>query len=103
MRLQITKFVLVMWISATPLLVATAQAQQPVINFSSSNFEVTERLGSVLISVTRNGDLSNTSTIAYRTDNDGGSSPDCSLFDGFASSRCDYNSAFGTLTFEPGQ
>jgi hypothetical protein len=77
------------------------QAQQTVINFSSPTFEVTERSGSVLIAVTRSGDLSGTSSVNYRTDNDGGNSPDCSAFDGFASSRCDYNSTFGSLTFAP--
>ena len=85
------------------VIVNTVQAQQTVIDFSSPTFEVTERVGSALISVTRSGDLSGTSSINYRTDNDGGSSPDCAAFDGLASSRCDYNSTFGTLTFAPGE
>jgi len=95
--------VLLLSITGWPTAAGAFQAQQPAINFSSPNFEVTERLGSVLISVKRTGELSGTSTINYRTDNDGGSSADCSLFDGLASSRCDYDSAFGTLTFGPGE
>ena len=102
-RRQMIRLLFVLLITTSSALVNAVQAQQTVINLSSATFEVTERLGSVLISVTRSGDLSNTSTINYRTDNDGGSSTDCSLFNGLASSRCDYNSAFGTLPFEPGQ
>jgi hypothetical protein len=89
-------------ISLSIVVIQAAPQAQTVINFGSPNFELAERVGSVLITVVRTGDLSATSTVEFRTD-DTGAPVDCSVFNGLASSRCDFNTAVGTLKFAPGE
>jgi hypothetical protein len=52
--------------------------------------------------VQRSGNVSATSSVDYSTD-DTGTAPTCSEFNGLASSRCDFNTALGTLSFAPGE
>jgi parallel beta-helix repeat protein len=70
--------------SATQL-IATA----PTVQFSSATYSVGEGGGSILITVTRSGDTSGTTTVDYATSN------------GTATSPADYTLATGTLTFAP--
>jgi hypothetical protein len=88
--------------SLSAVVIHAAPQAQTVINFDSPNFELAERVGSVLITVVRSGDLSATSSIEFTTD-DTGSPVDCSVFNGLASSRCDFNTTLGTLIFAPGE
>ncbi|MGZ8843797.1 MAG: Calx-beta domain-containing protein, partial [Pyrinomonadaceae bacterium] len=60
-------------------------------NFSSASYIVGESDGAVIVTVTRNGDLSTASSINYATSN------------GTATDRSDYGAAFGTLQFAAGQ
>ena len=75
---------------------------QTLINFSAEVYHVTETLGVLRVAVVRSGDKSGSSTVDYATD-DTGAAVDCAKLTGMASSRCDFNTAIGTLTFAPGE
>ncbi len=60
-------------------------------NFSAASYIVGESDGAVIVTVTRNGDLSTASSINYTTSN------------GTATDRSDYGATFGTLQFPVGQ
>jgi uncharacterized delta-60 repeat protein len=74
----------------------------PQFNFSLGNYTVSESGGSVQITVNRSGDPSPPVTVDYLT-TDNSNPADfvlCSSSDpGTASSRCDFNTALGTLRF----
>jgi CSLREA domain-containing protein len=59
------------------------------VQFSQETYNVQEDLTAVVITVTRSGALSGTTTVDYRTD------------DGTANQKADYEIASGTLTFAP--
>ncbi len=82
--------------------IADVVNNQPLISFGSPNYEVTERVGAARLTVTRTGDTSGAATVDYLTD-ETGAVTDCAKFTGFASSRCDFNTAVGTLKFAPGE
>jgi len=74
------------------------------LSFSAATYSVNENAGSVLITVNRTADTSVAVTVDYATsDNSGGASSPCGTFTGQASSRCDYDSMFGTLRFAAGE
>ncbi len=77
-------------------------SNQTLISFSSDVYHVTEKSGVVRITVNRSGDTSASSTVDYATD-DSGAAVDCAKLTGIASSRCDFNTAIGSLTFAPGE
>jgi hypothetical protein len=72
------------------------------IAFAVANEIVTEASTSINIVVNRTGVVTGTSTVTYGT-NDSSASPNCTLTNGFASSRCDFLVKTGTLTFGPGE
>ena len=63
----------------------------PTLQFSLSNFNVAEAGASATITVTRTGDVSDTATVDYATQ------------DNSAHQRSDYTLAVGTLLFAPGE
>jgi hypothetical protein len=75
---------------------------QPLISFGSPSYEVSEKVGVVHLTVTRSGDPSTAATVDYVTD-DTGAPIDCAKVTGLASSRCDFNTAVGTLKFAAGE
>ncbi len=74
----------------------------PTVQLTSSSFGAVESIGSMLVSVGRNGDTSAASTVEYATGDNAGASA-CNLSGGSASSRCDYLQTIGKLTFAPGE
>jgi hypothetical protein len=72
------------------------------LKFPSANFVNTENAGQTVISVNRIGDTSQAVTVDYATSDNGPLVP-CSTINSFASSRCDYATALGTLRFEAGE
>ncbi|HEX3083613.1 MAG TPA: DUF4214 domain-containing protein, partial [Pyrinomonadaceae bacterium] len=92
--------------SATPVsrtfAIAGEVTTQTLLGFGSPHYEVTERVGALRITVTRTGDTSGATAVDYVTD-DTGAPTDCAKGNGFASSRCDFNTALGTLKFAPGE
>ncbi|PYS25271.1 MAG: hypothetical protein DMF72_02230 [Acidobacteria bacterium] len=77
-------------------------AQGGIISFSQSNYNVNESDGFLTVTVNRTGDISSAATVDYATDDTGSPGP-CATFNGFASSRCDFTTALGTLKFGPNE
>jgi CSLREA domain-containing protein len=63
----------------------------PIVQFSSATYSVQEALAATIITVTRSGDSSGTTTVDYAT------------ADGTATQLGDYELTSGTLTFAPGE
>jgi CSLREA domain-containing protein len=83
----------------------TIQNDDPVggyLKFPSANFVNDENSGQTVISVNRIGDTSQAVTVDYATSDNGPLVP-CSTINSFASSRCDYTTALGTLRFAAGE
>jgi hypothetical protein len=75
----------------------------PQVSFSSPTYTVNESDGVVHLVVNRTGDTTAAFNVDYAT-SDTGASTDCTqLNTGLASSRCDFNSALGTLKFAANQ
>ncbi|HVQ39314.1 MAG TPA: tandem-95 repeat protein [Pyrinomonadaceae bacterium] len=77
-----------------------------VIRFSSANYGVAEAAGFRTITVERSGDTSQAVTVDYASSDHSGtadSAPCTSPGAGFASSRCDFTTALGTLRFAAGE
>jgi CSLREA domain-containing protein len=72
------------------------------LKFPSANFVNTENAGQTVISVNRIGDTSQVVTVDYATSDIGPLAP-CKTINSFASSRCDYTTALGTLRFAAGE
>jgi hypothetical protein len=84
---------------------AVGQVVGAVFEFSQDLYSVSERGGSVTITVGRAGDTSGTVSVDYATDD--GSIPSvavpCASVTGLALERCDYTRAAGTLRFTAGE
>jgi hypothetical protein len=63
---------------------------------------VSESAGFTTITVNRSGDSSRAATVDYAS-SDVGASPACAVVNGLASSRCDFTTAIGTLSFAAGE
>jgi hypothetical protein len=76
-----------------------------VIEFAQPTYTVSERAGSILITIRRTGDASGAASVNYQTQNRSTRSffVPCSSPVGFASERCDFARAEGTLQFAPGE
>lgn len=72
------------------------------LQFNAASLLVTEGIGDVVVSVTRVGNTSLPSTVNYTTTDAAGSNK-CGVNNGFASSRCDYETTVGTLHFAVGE
>jgi uncharacterized repeat protein (TIGR01451 family) len=75
-----------------------------IIRFSSSTYNTTEGSGFTTITVQRIGDLSQAASVDYATPDDSSAMTvlPCSTANGVASSRCDFETALGTLRFAVG-
>lgn len=72
------------------------------IQLSQSSFSVNESAATLSVDVTRSGDTSSVATVNYGTSDAAGSAA-CSTIGTTASSRCDYLTTVGTLTFAAGE
>jgi hypothetical protein len=72
------------------------------VQFSAANYMVGESGGRATATVTRLGDTSTAATVNYSTSDNSGATP-CNVNNGNASSRCDYETTIGTLSFAPGE
>ncbi|MBA3514848.1 MAG: PQQ-dependent sugar dehydrogenase [Pyrinomonadaceae bacterium] len=73
-----------------------------VVALGANGFGVGEGEGSVHLTVTRSGNTSAPATVGYATSDTAGSNG-CNISNGSASSRCDYSTAIGTVTFAAGE
>src|SRR5207247_9218280 len=72
------------------------------IQVSHATDSVGEGEGMVNVTVTRTGSASGPASVNYATSDNAGSQ-NCNVTNGFASSKCDYISALGTLKFAVGE
>ena len=72
------------------------------VQFSAATYMESEAAGRVAITVTRLGDTAAAASVNYATADTAGSAP-CATMAGLASLRCDYQPAFGTVSFSPGE
>ena len=72
------------------------------LQLDASKYSVGEGEGSLLIGVTRLGNVSSSASIVYSA-NDSNSITPCNVNTGSALSRCDYSTVVNTLTFAPGE
>jgi YVTN family beta-propeller protein len=89
-------------LGGVPFTVVQAGVPSPTIQFSASTYTFSEGDGRATITVNRTGDTSGVATVNYATSDTAGLAP-CSLFNGVASSRCDYATTIGTLQFAAGE
>ncbi|PYS46286.1 MAG: hypothetical protein DMF68_19585 [Acidobacteria bacterium] len=78
-----------------------ALAQPSTAQLSQSAYTVGEANGNIAVAVTRT-DSTTTASVDYATSDTAGLNP-CTLFNGVASSRCDYATTVGTLQFAVGE
>ena len=71
--------------------------------FTASTATVGEAAGKVTLTVTLAGGTATPVTVEYASAPDPPSLTNCSVVNGFASDRCDYNTASGVLTFATGE
>jgi CSLREA domain-containing protein len=78
---------------------------QPGVQFTRSDYTVPEAnaSGFVSITVTRTGDTSQPLSVDFMTSDQSGTTPCQTNNNGFASDRCDYATAAGTLRFGAGE
>ena len=72
------------------------------VQFSAANYRVSEAGGRATVTVTRLGDTSAAATVSYTTSDTAGAAA-CNTVNGKASSRCDYATTIGRLSFAPGE
>jgi hypothetical protein len=75
----------------------------PGVQFSSNSYSFAEGAGHGDIIVTRTGDTSATLEVDYSSSDQSGTTPCQTNNTGFASDRCDYATAAGTLRFAAGE
>jgi hypothetical protein len=73
------------------------------LSFMESSYTISEGAGSASVTVGRSGDISGIATFNYTTSDSAGSNGCGALNTGVASSRCDYETSVGTLTFAAGE
>jgi hypothetical protein len=78
------------------------QVTAPALNLDSANYTVNEGDGFLTITVNRTGNGTTAASVDYTTSDTAGLQ-DCNVFNGIASSRCDYATTIGTLHFVPGE
>ncbi len=80
-------------------------AATPTVQFSAATYTVMENDASksATITVTRTGDTTGTSTVAYTTVDSDTFTVNCAATQGTAFGRCDFATSLDTLTFAPGE
>jgi CSLREA domain-containing protein len=73
------------------------------VQLSSSSYSAGENVGSLQVVINRSGDASGTATINYATSDAAGAANCNTLNSGKASSRCDYETTVGTMSFAAGE
>ncbi|HEY0430291.1 MAG TPA: Calx-beta domain-containing protein, partial [Pyrinomonadaceae bacterium] len=74
----------------------------PSVQLGAPTFSVAESGTTLSVQLTRTGDLAGPSTVDYATSDTAGAN-NCNAVAGIASSRCDYLTTLGTLSFAAGE
>jgi hypothetical protein len=80
----------------------TPALSPPSVQFNLSAYSASEGAGSLEVSITRSGSTATQATVDFST-NDNAGLNNCNVFNGVASSRCDYATSVGTLRFAAGE
>jgi Calx-beta domain len=72
------------------------------VQFSSTDYSVSEGSPRVDITLSRSGDTSGAASVSYVT-NDAAGLQNCDMVNGLASPRCDYENTIGTVQFAAGE
>jgi uncharacterized repeat protein (TIGR01451 family) len=72
------------------------------VQFSTANYFVSEAAGRATITITRIGDTTTAASVNYASSDLAGAN-NCNVFNGNASSLCDYSTAIGTVHFAVGE
>jgi len=72
------------------------------VQFTTTSYSVDEGALSTTITVTRSGDTTSSISVGFVT-NDAAGSQNCNVFNGNASSRCDYLTSIGAVQFAAGE
>jgi len=80
----------------------TSSGASSTIQFTAAAVSASESVGDVNITVTRSGDTAGAATVRYATSDTAAANP-CTAINSIASSRCDYLTTLGTLTFAAGE
>jgi aldose sugar dehydrogenase len=72
------------------------------VQFSSASYLAGESSGRATVTLTRIGDTSTAASVDYTTSDTAGAA-NCNVFNGKASSRCDYTASIGTIHFAAGE
>jgi hypothetical protein len=72
------------------------------VQFNQATFSVNEGASRIDVTVSRTGVIDGTAFVRYATSDSAGLT-NCNVFNGIASSRCDYASSVGTLNFAAGE
>ena len=80
----------------------TQQVNPPSVQLGASTFSATEGTSALSVEVTRIGDTLGVSTVDYATSDTAGAN-NCNVVGGVASSRCDYLTTLGTISFAAGE
>jgi uncharacterized repeat protein (TIGR01451 family) len=80
----------------------SVDAPPPTVQLSAAAYPVTEGTPGVSVVVTRSGVTAGVTTVDYATSDTAGAN-NCNVNNGAASSRCDYLTTLGTLTFAAGE
>ncbi|MFN2532656.1 MAG: Calx-beta domain-containing protein [Pyrinomonadaceae bacterium] len=88
--------------SSRELFFTASAAPNVSIQFQSATVSATESTPDLIVTVTRSGDTTGTSSVDYTTSDTAGTQ-NCNMVNGAASSRCDYEITLGTLVFAAGE
>jgi hypothetical protein len=88
--------------SRTLFFVGSPSQPTSSVQFNAFGYPVAEGNGSVTLTLGRTGDTSNPASVSYATSDTAGLT-NCNVFNGVASSRCDYPVVIGTISFAPGE
>lgn len=88
--------------SANSSYTANFNATNSVVQLSQNTFSVSEGIGAFSLIVNRTGNLNMAVTVDYQTSDTAGLQ-NCNVVNMVASSRCDYTTAVGTLSFAAGE
>ena len=82
--------------------IGTILDDDPIIQFGSSTYTISETGPRVDITLTRNGGTTLGVSVSFSTNDDAGLT-NCDVFNGIASPRCDYINTLGIVSFAAGQ
>ena len=72
------------------------------VQLSQATFSANEGAGRMDITISRSGDITGAASVNYATSDSAGLN-NCNVFNGIASSRCDYAASVGTINFAAGE